>query len=222
MPSGHRPTLKPGRVPSPPAAPAGASPRPAQVRITDTPDTAAIIAAADRLTTQVRRIADALEPTVVCGAPGPWGDAHTCNRPASRHNYHVAEDGCFWSDATEAAIARVRALAERWRYTSDRKFLEQRQEMAAERYAWQERGDRAEAANEQLRDQLSDAWQKFANVCGQRDRLRLRMEALAERWRLPGHISMPDAAAELLAEISIEPFPSCPTINALDEPKEPE
>lgn len=66
---GHRPTLKPGRTPRPPdPPPAGASPRPADVRITDALDVAAVVAAADRLTTQLRRIADALEPAVAARA----------------------------------------------------------------------------------------------------------------------------------------------------------
>jgi hypothetical protein len=55
MPEGHRPTLKPGRVSGPPPAPPAA-------------DTTAIAAAAEALIAQVRRIADALEPTVVAHA----------------------------------------------------------------------------------------------------------------------------------------------------------
>lgn len=54
-PSGHRPTLTPGRTTSPPASPpgpAGAS------------DTLTVALAADALTAQIRRIADALEPDV--------------------------------------------------------------------------------------------------------------------------------------------------------------
>lgn len=43
------------------------------------------------------------ERLVVCGAPGPWGDAHTCNRPDGRHNDHEAEDGCRWRDEAGSA-----------------------------------------------------------------------------------------------------------------------
>jgi len=52
------------------------------------------------------------------------------------------------------------------------------------------RAVQAEAERDQAR-------RTAANAYGQRDRLRTRIVALAERWQLPGHISMPQAAAEV-------------------------
>ena len=70
---------------------------------------------------------------------------------------------------------------------------------------------------DQLHAELADAWQKFATVCGQRDRLRLRMNALADRWEtaLPGQPHHGFAEA-LRAEISIEPLPATPAEAAID------
>lgn len=59
----------------------------------------------------------------------------------------------------------------------------------------------ADTINDEALDQLyadrDQARQRAANAYGQRDRLRHRIAALAERWQLPGHIAMPDAAAEI-------------------------
>jgi hypothetical protein len=46
-----------------------------------------------------------------CGAPGPWGDAHTCWLAADHRSDHEAHDGCGWPNGAEAAIERVRAVA---------------------------------------------------------------------------------------------------------------
>lgn len=56
-----------------------------------------------------------------------------------------------------------------------------------------------------LHAERADAWQKFATVAAQRDRLRIRMNALADQWE---HALAPDKpyARTLRAEISIEPF----------------
>jgi hypothetical protein len=52
-------------------------------------------------------------------------------------------------------------------------------------------------ALDQLYDERDEARLRAANAYGQRDRLRARIAALAERWQLPGHISMPQAATEI-------------------------
>ena len=59
---------------------------------------------------------------------------------------------------------------------------------------------------DQLYADVAQARQSAAAIAAQRDRLRQRMNALADRWQLPGHISMPDACAELRNEISCAPF----------------
>ncbi|MFE6903816.1 hypothetical protein ACFVFJ_44545 [Streptomyces sp. NPDC057717] len=56
------------------------------------------------------------------------------------------------SAALDELYARLDAEEE-----ASRRLLAQRQEMAEERYAWQERGDRAEAAVERAR-QLASRW----------------------------------------------------------------
>jgi hypothetical protein len=38
-----------------------------------------------------------------CNAPGPWGDAHTCQLPAGHRDDHKAHDGCGWVDEQAAA-----------------------------------------------------------------------------------------------------------------------
>ncbi|MET9098319.1 hypothetical protein [Streptomyces antibioticus] len=69
-------------------------------------DARAVVRAADALTTQVRRIADAMETPVVCGQPGPWGDAHACVRPAGHDDDHEGHDGCGWrAEETNGAPA---------------------------------------------------------------------------------------------------------------------
>lgn len=55
-----------------------------------------------------------------------------------------------------------------------------------------------------LHTERTDAWQKFATVAAQRDRLRLRMNALADRWDHALAVDKPYARA-LRTEISIEP-----------------
>jgi hypothetical protein len=62
--------------------------------------------------------------------------------------------GATWEairDRAEDLVAEVAELAE-----TSRRLLEQRQEMAAERFAWQERGDRAEARVRQMEAAASD------------------------------------------------------------------
>jgi hypothetical protein len=54
------------------------------------------------------------------------------------------------------------------------------------------------------------ARQRAADAYGQRDRLRHRIAALAERWQLPGHISMPDAAAEIADALDREKWAPVP------------
>jgi hypothetical protein len=56
-----------------------------------------------------------------------------------------------------------------------------------------------------LHAERADAWQKFATVAAQRDRLRIRMNALADRWEHALGVDKPYARA-LRAEISIELF----------------
>ena len=81
------------------------------------PDGRAVVEAVDRLTTQVKRLADAqstpvavirdgvMTPldapttTAVCNEPGPWGDAHACVRPAGHDGDHEGHDGCGWRDS---------------------------------------------------------------------------------------------------------------------------
>ncbi len=63
---------------------------------------------------------------------------------------------------------------------------------------------------DQLYDERDQARQRAADAYGQRDRLRLRVAALAERWQLPGHISMPDAAAEIAEALDREQWAPCP------------
>jgi hypothetical protein len=38
-----------------------------------------------------------------CGAPGPWGDAHTCWLAADHRSDHEAHDGCGWIEDQETA-----------------------------------------------------------------------------------------------------------------------
>jgi hypothetical protein len=75
-------------------------------------DAKAVVTAVAGLTTQVRRIADALStpvveqtdaaddgpttPATTCSAPGPWGDAHACWLPAEHDGDHQGHDGCTW------------------------------------------------------------------------------------------------------------------------------
>ncbi|MDX3637808.1 hypothetical protein PV728_48070, partial [Streptomyces europaeiscabiei] len=56
-----------------------------------------------------------------------------------------------------------------------------------------------------LHAERADAWHKFAAVAAQRDRLRIRMNTLADRWEHALAVDKPYARA-LRAEISIESF----------------
>ncbi|MDX3455075.1 hypothetical protein PV396_24560 [Streptomyces sp. ME02-8801-2C] len=67
------------------------------------PDADVLVRICEQLTTQVRRIADALTPPApaapdagTCNAPGPWGDAHTCRLTAGHDGDHQAHDDCVW------------------------------------------------------------------------------------------------------------------------------
>lgn len=67
-----------------------------------------------------------------------------------------------WLDVTRAAVATRRGEAEAVRARkaaeeAERRAMEQRQEMAAERYAWQERGDRAERERDAARKDAAAA-----------------------------------------------------------------
>lgn len=63
---------------------------------------------------------------------------------------------------------------------------------------------------DQLYADLRQARQRAADAYGQRDRLRQRIAALADRWQLPGHISMPDAAAEIAEALDREQWVPAP------------
>jgi hypothetical protein len=67
---------------------------------------------------------------------------------------------------------------------------------------------------DQLYADLHQARQRAADAYGQRDRLRLRVTALAERWQLPGHISMPHAAAEIAEALDREQWAPAPDLIA--------
>lgn len=73
---------------------------------TPSPDAQAMARICEQLITQIRCIADTLAapvvraedqpPTPACNEPGPWGDAHSCIRPAGHTDDHEAHDGCGW------------------------------------------------------------------------------------------------------------------------------
>jgi hypothetical protein len=73
----------------------------------------------------------------------------------------------------------------------------------------------ASSQHDQFRAELADAWRKFAAVAAQRDRLRIRMNALADRWDLEGPPPGNRPLTELRAEISIEPLPPTPAEAAI-------
>lgn len=100
------------------------------------------------------------------------------------------------SEHTELVARAERAEAELRRYTEAESA-----DAAAGSYA--HRAEQAEA-------ELAKARQRAADAYGQRDRLRLRIAALADRWRLPGHISMPDAAAEIAEALDREKWAPTP------------
>jgi hypothetical protein len=85
-----------------------------------------------------------------------------------------------------------------------------------EAHQWAE-ADSADAAAgsyalraERAEQERNDARQRAADAYGQRDRLRQRIAALAERWQLPGHISMPSAAAEIAEALDREKWAPAP------------
>ncbi|MHB9857652.1 hypothetical protein [Streptomyces sp. YIM S03343] len=47
--------------------------------------------------------------TPICGAPGPWGDAHACIKPAEHPDAHRAHDGCGWHDEPAPVPAATEA-----------------------------------------------------------------------------------------------------------------
>lgn len=100
------------------------------------------------------------------------------------------------SEHTELVTRAERAEAELRQYTEADSA-----DAAAGSYAG--RAEQAEA-------ELAKARQDAANAYGQRDRLRLRIAALADRWQLPGHISMPDAAAEIAEALDREKWAPTP------------
>jgi hypothetical protein len=77
-------------------------------------------------------------------------------------------------------------------------------------------------ALDQLYAERDEARLRAANAYGQRDRLRTRIAALAERWQLPGHLSMPQAATEIEEALNREswapwPDPIKQVLNACDQ-----
>lgn len=98
---------------------------------------------------------------------------------------------------------------------AERRMLEQRQEMAAERYAWQERGDKAEAELTETRNAL--AMQKGVSAD-------LRVESKARGDKLDRvrkiHRSERDDLGGVECGECRTPYP-CPTIAALDPQEQP-
>ncbi|MFI1520621.1 hypothetical protein [Kitasatospora cineracea] len=72
--------------------------------------------------------------------------------------------------------------------------------------------DRLDTGLAALREQLAQAREQFAAVAAQRDRLRTRMNNLADRWDTALAVDKP-YARDLRAEISVDPFtaPSAPS-----------
>ncbi|MEU2180252.1 hypothetical protein [Streptomyces thermolilacinus] len=66
----------------------------------------------------------------------------------------LGEYAVSYHAASQRVAELEQALAAEWDVS--RRLLNQRQEMAAERYAWQERGDRAEAAIDRVRATVDD------------------------------------------------------------------
>ncbi|MGW6455011.1 hypothetical protein ACWF94_03650 [Streptomyces sp. NPDC055078] len=105
---------------------------------------------------------------------------------------------------TQLDALRARLAAEE---ETSRRLLAQRQEMAAERYAWQERGDRAESEADRLRRD----WVTM------RDRAEQAEAALERVRRLHHDYGLGDCAH--CTGVDAAPWP-CPTIQALDQPKD--
>lgn len=167
MTSGHRPTLKPGRVPDrpgpPPSGPAGASPN---------PETAAITAVAEALITEVRRIADALEPATfeLVGHEQTTGDG------VVRDELWSLLDWSFWGagigDVLREAMADVMTAAI---------TPEQRADALRVMAAWEASGREpvGRRAYEELkaeRDRLSD---QLTATKGERDAAHSRADGYA-------------------------------------------
>lgn len=94
----------------------------------------------------------------VAGAHGP--NYHRRHLPEALAAAGVYPEIVAYLNECHKDIIKLRAERDRERQRADaaeeaeRRMLEQRQEMAAERYVWQERGDRAEAE----RDRFRAAW----------------------------------------------------------------
>ncbi|POG47119.1 hypothetical protein BV881_12325 [Streptomyces sp. ZL-24] len=73
------------------------------------------------------------------------------------HLIDRARRGALLPDEADRFTTELRDLVRRLEDEEDtsRRLLVQRQEMAAERYAWQERGDRAEARVRELEAQVA-------------------------------------------------------------------
>lgn len=133
------------------------------------------------------------------------------------------------SDDLDALYRRLDSLEKHLATEEEvsRRLLQQRQEMAAERFIWQERGDRAEisaranrvAAVEALvraeqaevqRAALKEAHVALASQAGKDQAALDRVRALAERWRYTGD-RKGAPLAELLTALTGEPHhPAAP------------
>lgn len=113
-----------------------------------------------------------------------------------RRRYAAAMDavtgGICPTDLIDAVMAvadaEIRAIDEAADETA-RRLLSQRQEMAEERYAWQERGDRAEAENARLHEELRKA-KRAANLLASDHRAVERVQRRLDAWeqRLPENV----------------------------------
>lgn len=153
------------------------------------------------------------------------GEARRERRRAARHAEQAARPhsaSTITDDALDALYARLEAAEE-----TGMRFLAQQQEMAKERYAWQQRGDRAEAELARLHD--TDSADAAAGSYAHRAE---QAEAAIERARKL-HRPADWHGIAICAECSaLDPdssstdnpavaYDRCATIAALTEPKEP-
>ncbi|MDQ0943299.1 hypothetical protein [Streptomyces sp. V1I1] len=113
------------------------------------------------------------------------------------------------SDQLDQLQDRLKAEQE-----TSRRLLAQRQEMAAERYAWQERGDRAEAELQRLREE-SPWLRATAEDLADAKAAIARVRALRTDWLSTGAPPIGTSIARWWDKRLIE------LDAALDEPKEP-
>ncbi|HEY9413731.1 MAG TPA: hypothetical protein VIQ30_03150 [Pseudonocardia sp.] len=92
---------------------------------------------------------------------------------------------CTRAERAEAALTKEQQIS--------RRLFEQRQEMATERYAWQERGDKAEAERDQARAALERVRHELAAIESDRKRLDDDCDAFGDGYA--------DAAARLRATL---------------------